>query len=135
MPPGPIPRVSSCFPKRMTPDGSKSEAGTAGAYAVVREEEPKVFLAEDADVLARVLALQVVAQLPAATVKSSARLEEMRSALLEERWGDALVAWIEETDTPVDVYDESLTVWTNEALDAEQASMEIRMSPLFGEGS
>ena len=130
-----IPPVSFCFPKRMTPDGSQSEAGPSGAYAVVREEEPKVFLAESADVLSRVLALQVVAQLPAATVRSSARLEEMRSALLEERWGDALVAWIEETETPVDVYDESLVVWTNEALDAEQASMEIRMSPLFGDQS
>jgi hypothetical protein len=59
----------------------------------------------------------------------------MRAALLEERWGDALVAWIEETDTPVDVYDESLVVWTNEALDAEQAPMEIRMAPLFGDQS
>ena len=119
----------------MTPDGSKSGARVSGAYAVVREEDPKVFVAESADVLSRVLALQVVAQLPASTVRSSARLEEMRSALLEERWGDALVAWIAETDTPVDVYDESLVVWTNEALDAEQASMEIRMAPLFGDES
>ena len=104
-----------------------------GAYAVVREEDPKVFLAESAEVLSRVLALQVVAQLPSETVRSPARLEEMRSALLEERWGDALMAWIEETDTPVDVYDEALIVWTNEALDADQASMEIRMAPLFSE--
>ncbi|MGH2786397.1 MAG: hypothetical protein ACRDJV_00625 [Actinomycetota bacterium] len=113
----------------MVPESARA----AGAYAVVREEDPKVFLAESADVLSRVLALQVVAQVPAATVRSSARLEEMRSALLEERWGDALVAWIEETDTPVDVYDEALTVWSNEGLDAEGASMEIRMAPLFEE--
>lgn len=104
-----------------------------GAYAVVREEEPKVFIGADAAVLARVLALHLVAQLPASDVRSIARLEEMRAALLEERWGDALIAWIEETDTPVDVYDEPLTVWTEAALDAEQASMEIRMSPLFAE--
>ncbi len=106
-----------------------------GAYAVVREEDPKVYIAESAEVLSRVLALQVVAQLPAVTVRSPARLEEMRSALLEERWGDALVAWIEETDTPVDVYDEALTVWTNDALDADQASMEIRVAPLFASGA
>lgn len=118
----------------MSSGDSDSGARPSGAYAVVRDEEPKVFLAENADVPARVLALQVVAQLPAATVVSPARLEEMRSALLEERWGDALIAWIEETDTPVDVYDESLVGWTNEALDAEQASMEIRMAPLFGDG-
>jgi hypothetical protein len=35
----------------MTPDGSVS-----GAYAVVREEDPKVFVAESAEVLSRVLA-------------------------------------------------------------------------------
>ncbi len=104
-----------------------------GAYAVVREEDPKVFLAESAEVLSRVLALQVVAQLPSATVRSPARLEEMRTALLEERWGDALIAWIEETDTPVDVYDEALIVWTNEGLDANHAAMEIRMAPLFAD--
>lgn len=114
----------------MVPDGS-GVTQRMGAYAVVREEDPRVFLAESADVLARVLALQVVAQLPAETVRSPARLEEMRTALMDERWGDALMAWIEETDTPVDVYDEALIVWSNDALDAEQASMEIRMAPLF----
>ena len=117
----------------MAPDCSRTGNPTVGAYAIVREEEPAVFLAENADVLARVLALRVVARMPSASITSPARLEEMRSALLEERWGDALVAWIEETDTPVDVYDESPDVWTNRALDADQASMEIRMAPLFGD--
>jgi hypothetical protein len=104
-----------------------------GAYAVVRGDEPAVFLAEGADVMSRVLALHLVAQLPARSVSSPARLEEMRAALLEERWADAVVAWIEETGTPVDVYDERLKVWTEKELDAEQASMEIRMAPLFSD--
>lgn len=102
-----------------------------GAYAVVRGEEPQVVLAEDAHVLSRALALALVAQLPAARVSSPARLEEMRQALLEERWADALVTWMEETETAVDVYDESPRVWTATELDEEQASMEIRMAPLF----
>ncbi|MGH2729952.1 MAG: hypothetical protein ACRDJI_05015 [Actinomycetota bacterium] len=104
----------------------------AGAFAVVRGEEPRVFLAESAEVMDRVLALHLVAQLPAASV-SPANLAEMRAALLEERWADAVVAWINETGTAVDVYDEALPVWTGAELDAEQASMEIRMSPLFAE--
>jgi len=130
MPAGASRRRTFLFRRPTAPENS-AVSERMGAYAVVREEDPKVFLAENADVLARVLALQVVAQLPAATVRSPARLEEMRSALLDERWGDALMAWIEETDTPVDVYDEALIVWTNDALDADQASMEIRMAPLF----
>lgn len=104
---------------------------TAGAYAIVRGEEPMVVLAEDAQVLSRALALTLVAQLPAARVSSPARLEEMRQSLLEERWADALVTWMEETDTSVDVYDERPTVWTGAELDEEQASMEIRVAPLF----
>jgi hypothetical protein len=104
-----------------------------GAYAVVRSDEPKVFLAEDARVMARVLALNLVARTPARSVSSPARLDEMRAALLEERWADALIAWIEETGTPVDVYEESLPVWTERSLDGDQASMEIRMAPLFAD--
>jgi hypothetical protein len=83
--------------------------------------------------MSRLLALHLVAQLPASEVSSQALLREMREALLEERWADALVAWIEETGTPVDVYEEAPKVWTRSDLELEQASMEIRMSPLFSE--
>lgn len=94
-----------------------------------------VVLAEDARVLSRALALNLVAKLPSQRVSTAARLEEMRHALLEERWADALVSWMEETETAVDVYDESPRVWTAAELDEEQASMEIRVSPLFAEGA
>lgn len=103
----------------------------AGAYAIVRGEEPKVVIAEDAQVLSRALAVTLVAQLPAKQVSSEARLEDMKQALLEERWADALVSWMEETETSVDVYDESLPIWTATELDEEQTSLEIRMAPLF----
>ena len=103
----------------------------AGAYAVVRGEEPEIFLAEDASVLARLLAVGLVAQLPASDVSSPARLEEMRRALLEERWADALVLWMDETGTAVDVYDECPRVWGGGDLDLEKASLEIRVAPLF----
>jgi hypothetical protein len=105
----------------------------AGAYAVVRGEEPHIFLAEDAHVLARLLALELVAELPAADVSSPARLDEMRRALLEERWADALVLWMEETGTVVDVYDEAPRVWTSSDMDVEKASLEIRFAPLFSD--
>lgn len=87
-------------------------------------------MAEDEHVLSRVLALQLVAQLPAATVSSRARLQKMRSALLDERWADALVEWITETDTVVDAYPDE-TIWRHEQLDLDRASLEIRVSPLF----
>lgn len=106
---------------------------TPGAWAVVRGEEPKVFLAENADVISRLLALQLVAQMPASEISSKVALEEMRRALLAEHWAVALAAWIEETGTPVDVYPESLKVWTEADLDRDKASMEIRVAPIFAD--
>lgn len=106
-----------------------------GAYAVVRGDEPKVVLAENAEVISRALALTLAAQLPADQVSSPARLERIRSALLEERWGDALLEWIDETGTAVDVYDEAPKVWSEDGLDVDNASLEIRLSPIFSDGS
>lgn len=105
----------------------------AGAYAVVRGEEPQVFLARDAEVLSRALAVHLVAQLPAADVSSPARLQEMQSALLEERWADALVAWMDETGVAVDVYDEAPRIWDKDDLDLEKATLEMRVAPLFAD--
>ena len=113
------------------PGRSTASKVRAGAYAVVRGEEPEIFLAEDATVLARLLALNLVAQLPARDVSSPARLDEMRKALLEERWADALVLWMDETGTAVDVYDECPRVFTEAILDSDQAALEIRVAPLF----
>lgn len=64
-------------------------------------------------------------------MSSSARRQEMQNALLEERWADALVAWMEETGVAVDVYDEAPRIWSKEDLDLERATLEMRVSPLF----
>lgn len=114
-------------------DHRPAAAEKAGAYAVVRGEEPQVFLARDAEVLSRALAVHLVAQLPAADVSSPARLQEMQSALLDERWADALVAWMDETGVAVDVYDEAPRVWTKDDLDLEKATLEMRVTPLFAD--
>jgi hypothetical protein len=100
------------------------------AYAVVHQVPPEVFFAEDEHVLSRVLALQLVAQLPATEVSPPERLRAMREALLDERWGDALLEWINETDTVVDAYP-SEEIWGDDRLDLDRASFEIRVSPLF----
>jgi hypothetical protein len=109
------------------------ETPRIGVYAIVRSEEPVVLLAEDVSVMSRLLALHLVAQLPASEVTSKARLKEMRDALLEERWADALVVWIEETGIPVDVYEEVPRIWTKGELAEEQTTMEIRVAPLFSD--
>ena len=102
------------------------------AFAVVHDDPPAVYIAEDADVLSRVLALELIARTPAAQISNRARLERMRAALLEERWADALGDWIDETGSVVDAYPDE-TIWTEARLDLEHATLEIRMAPLFAD--
>ena len=46
------------------------------------------------------------------------RIGVIQDALLEERWADAVVAWMSATDTFIDVYEEYVPVWTEDDLDA-----------------
>ena len=64
------------------------------AYAVVRSEPPQVFLADDVDVLHRLLASELVARTPTG-VLSTVETEQIKEALLDERWGDAVLSWID----------------------------------------
>jgi hypothetical protein len=60
----------------------------------------------------------------------SGLLDHVRQALLEERWGDATGLWMRATGYVLDAYpDEKIA--TDERLDEEYASVEIRLSPIF----
>lgn len=113
-------------------DVSNRRSTEPGAYAVVRGEESRVFLAEDASVISRLLGLELVATTPPESIGDPVLLGEIRNALLQERWGDALVAWMKATGEVVDVYEGYVPVWTEDELDETRASLEVRMSPIFG---
>ena len=100
------------------------------AWAMVFDEDPpRVFVASDEFVLTRALALKVVARADPASL-GDGDVARLRSALLEERWVDAVAAWIAATGTGMDVYpDEHL--WTAEEVDEELVSLQIRLSPIF----
>lgn len=99
------------------------------AYAVVRTEPPQVFLATDIDVLQRVLALELVARTPPAALDDTERAH-LCEALLEERWGDAVVGWIERMSVEVDVYTH-LHVYSEDELPAELVGAQLQFAPLF----
>ncbi len=100
------------------------------AVAVRRGDVPEVFLAESEAVLGRLVALRLVARTSPEAVSDPELLIEIRRALLEERWADAVVGWMHATGETVDAYpDERL--WNSARLDADYASMEIRLSPIF----
>ncbi len=99
------------------------------AYAVVRNDPPEVYLAEDVDVLQRVLALELVADSDPALL-SSDEAHALRTALLEERWSDAVLGWMKLSEVAVDVYT-FLPVYGAEELPSELIGAQIQFRRLF----
>lgn len=94
--------------------------------AVVHGEHPEVFLAEDIDVLHWVLALEWVARANPEQVPGIR--DSLRQALLEERWADAVLSYMEHLGTRVDVF-------TGEPVYDERkvtlGAAELQFRPLF----
>ena len=101
------------------------------AYAVVHTEPPSIFLADDIDVLHRVLALEVVARTDPAMLGANAG--SICDALLEERWGDAVVTWIQALGPGIDVYD-GKSIYTADDLPADLIGAQLQFTRLFGGG-
>ena len=114
-------------------DSTDRQAPGPGAYAVVRGDEPRVFLAENATVMARVLALELVAATPPAAFATREACEDTRRALLDERWVDAVLEWMRATGEVVDVYEGYVPVWTADELDDSTAALEVRCGVVFGD--
>lgn len=102
---------------------------TAVAYAVVRDSPPTVYAADGVDVLQRLLALEVVARTLPSRLDDAAR-QRMRQALLDERWADAVVEWIDTTGVAIDVYTH-LHVYTDVELPNDLIGAQLQFSPLF----
>ena len=99
------------------------------AYAVVRFDPPAVYLAEDIDVLQRLLALELVADTDPALLGAEGA-GQLREALLDERWGDAVVTWMELSRVAVDVYT-FLPVYGSDELPAELIGAQLQFKRLF----
>lgn len=102
---------------------------TSVAYAVVRDEPPTVYAAETIDVLQRLLALEVVARSVPSDLDKKAR-DRMRKALLDERWADAVVEWIDTTGVAIDVYTH-LHVYSNDELPNDLIGAQLQFAPLY----
>jgi hypothetical protein len=99
------------------------------ACAVVRDDPPRVFVAADLATLNWVLACQLVAKTPGRDLPVGER-DSLRKALTEERWGDAVFAFIDRTGIAVDVY-ESTDLFG--PADLEVGPLELQLTPLFRE--
>jgi hypothetical protein len=97
------------------------------ACAVVHGDPPEVFTAEDLDTLNWVLGLRLIAKTRGRDVPSGLR-EELRSALANERWGDAVWLWMQFRPDAIDVYP-SFELYL--PADVELGPEELQFSPLF----
>lgn len=97
------------------------------ACAVVRHDPPDVYTAEDLETLNWVLALKVVAATRGGELSPGIR-DQLRAALLGERWGEAVELWIEASGIPVDVYP-SMELYVPS--DIELAPMRMQFMSLF----
>lgn len=102
------------------------------AVGVLRGDPPEIFLASSATVLGRLLALKIVASSEPDIFQRVGTLDEVREALLNERWADAVLLWMDATGQTVDGYPDE-EVWTDSRLDADLMSLELRMTRVFGE--
>jgi len=78
-------------------------------------------------VLARLVALNVVAPTRPENLPSAAAVPQLRACLLEEHRADAIFAWVEFSGVVIDAYPDEI-VWTEPGLDIERAALEIRLS-------
>jgi len=101
--------------------------GAVVACAVVRDDPPRVFVAENLDTLNWVLACQLVAATPGSELPEGERAA-LRQALREERWGDAVFAFIARTGVAVDVYE---STELHAAAGAAVGPLELQLTPLF----
>ncbi len=104
--------------------------GPLVACAVVHDDPPLLFLAEDLEVLHRTLALDLVARAYPKRVREGER-RALRSALLEERWGDAVLGWMRHTGIAVDVYTERVA--TAGDVPTDLIGAQLQFTPLFQE--
>lgn len=101
-----------------------------GAVAIVRGDPPHVLLADNAAVMSRLVALHVVAASNPRDFCDDV-LEALRSALLEERWAEAVVTWMEATGTFIDIYEEYVPIWSEVELAEDLAAFEVRLARIF----
>jgi uncharacterized membrane protein len=103
--------------------------GTVVACAVVRDDPPRAFVAQDMETLHWVLACQLVATTPGRDLPADER-ESLRQALREQRWGDAVFAFIARTGIAVDVYE---STELHSAVEVAVGPLELQLTPLFSD--
>jgi hypothetical protein len=99
-----------------------------GAYAVRRSEPAQPLLADSEDTLNKVIALRWIGEWQPADDRAA---DQVRAALLEERWADAVVGWMNATGEEVDVFPFGIEVHEAPDYADEEFGPRVQTTPLF----
>ena len=99
-------------------------------YAVIHDgAAPEVLIAQDEEALNQAVALELIAS--TAPSQLGFYLTEIRDALMDGRWADALVAWMSATGRVVDVCPDEPIL--SAALDEDTIGLELKLKPIFSD--
>ena len=100
-----------------------------GAYAV-RRSDPELppLLADSEETLNKVIALRWIGEWTPADDDVAA---PVRQAILEERWSDAVVGWMEATGEVFDIYPFGLEIHEERDYPADEFGPRVQTTPLF----
>lgn len=101
---------------------------TIGAYAVRRSDPDQPLLADSQSTLNKVIALKWIAEW---VPSDPAQAEHIRTALLEERWGDAVIDWMSATGEEVDIFPFGLEIHEASDYSDDEFGPRIQTTPLF----
>lgn len=99
-----------------------------GAYAIRRSDPDHPLLADSEDTLNKVIALRWIAEWQP---DDEADAESIRTALLEERWADAVLAWMELTGETLDIFPHGLEIHESRDYPDAEFGLRIQTTRLF----
>jgi len=104
-----------------------------GAYAVRRSDpEQAPLLADSEETLNKVIALKWIGEWKPHADDSAAA--EVREAILDERWSDAVVGWMTATGEVLDIFPFGLEIHEERDYPDEEFGGRVQMTPLFRQG-
>ena len=103
-----------------------------GAYAVRRSDpEQPPLLADSQETLNKVIALRWIGEWTPSDREVAA---PVRQAILEERWSDAVIGWMEATGEVLDIYPFGLEIHEARDYPDDEFGPRVQTTPLFRQG-
>jgi hypothetical protein len=104
-------------------------SASIGAFAIRRSDpEQPPLLADSVETLNKVIALRWIGEW---TPQDDAAAVSIRQAILDERWGDAVIGWMDATGEVLDVYPFGLEIHEADDYPDDEFGLRVQTTQLF----